>query len=206
MRLAVPRLRTLRSLAALLALGAGAVRAAPPAAPAAAVRVVLETDLGEIEIAVDAARAPATAANFLRYVDAGRYDGGRFHRTVLPDNQPGQAVKIEVVQAGVAPAFEGKDFPPVPLERTSATGLRHLDGTVSMARTAPDTATGDFFVCIGDQPALDFGGHRNPDGQGFAAFGRVVRGMDVVRRIQRSPARGQTLDPPIAIRRARRAR
>jgi peptidyl-prolyl cis-trans isomerase A (cyclophilin A) len=175
------------------------------AGPPAPVRVVLETDLGEIELAVDAARAPVTAANFLRYVDAGRYDGGRFHRTVRQDNQPGQTVRIEVVQAGVAPRFEGKDFPPIALERTRATGLRHLDGTVSMARAEPDTATGDFFVCIGDQPALDFGGRRNPDGQGFAAFGRVVRGMDVVRRIQLAPARGQTLDPPIVIRRARRA-
>jgi peptidyl-prolyl cis-trans isomerase A (cyclophilin A) len=187
---------------ALLVLLSGAPSALPPASP---VHVLLDTDLGEIELAVDVAHAPVTAANFLRYVDSRRYDGGRFHRTVLPDNQPGQLVKIEVVQAGVAPAFEEKDFPPVPLERTSTTGLRHLDGTVSMARAEPDTATGDFFVCIGDQPALDFGGKRNPDGQGFAAFGRVIRGMDVVRRIQHARAQGQTLAPAVVIRRARRA-
>lgn len=179
------------ALVAALALSAG---------PA---RVVLETDLGEIEIALEAGRAPLTAANFLRYVEAGRYDGGRFHRTVREGNQPGQAVRIAVVQAGVAPRHEAADFPPVALERTRETGLRHRDGTVSMARAGPDTATSDFFVCLGDQPGLDFGGRRNPDGQGFAAFGRVVRGMDVVRRIHRAPAQGQALDPPVAIRRAR---
>ena len=89
--------------------------------------------------------------------------------------------------------------PALPLERTRDTGLRHLDGTLSMARAGPDTATSDFFICIGDQPELDFGGKRNPDGQGFAAFGRVTKGMDVVRRIQQAPAEGQTLTPPVSI-------
>ena len=174
-----------------------------PAAAGDAPRVVLETALGEVEIAVDAARAPVTARNFLRYVDGGRYDGGRFHRTVTPENQPGRKVRIDVIQAGVAPAREKDDFPAIPLERTRDTGLSHVDGAISMARDTPDSATSDFFVCVGDQPSLDFGGARNPDGQGFAAFGRVVRGMDVVRRIWRSPARGQALEPPVAIRRAR---
>jgi peptidyl-prolyl cis-trans isomerase A (cyclophilin A) len=90
------------------------------------------------------------------------------------------------------------------LERTRDTGLSHKDGTVSMARAGPDTATSDFFICIGDQPPLDFGGKRNPDGQGFAAFGRVVAGMDVVRRIQAAPAEGQSLKPPVRILRAKR--
>lgn len=174
-----------------------------PAAAGDAPRVVLETALGEVEIAVDAARAPVTARNFLRYVEGGRYDGGRFHRTVTPENQPGRKVKIDVIQAGAAPAREKDDFPAIPLERTRDTGLSHVDGAVSMARDKPDSATSDFFVCVGDQPSLDFGGARNPDGQGFAAFGRVVRGMDVVRWIWRSPARGQALEPPVAIRRAR---
>lgn len=174
-----------------------------PAAAEDAPRVVLETALGEVEIAVDAARAPVTARNFLRYVEGGRYDGGRFHRTVTPENQPGRKVKIDVIQAGAAPAREKDDFPAIPLERTRDTGLSHVDGAVSMARDAPDSATSDFFVCVGDQPSLDFGGARNPDGQGFAAFGRVVRGMDVVRRIWRSPAQGQALEPPVEIRRAR---
>jgi peptidyl-prolyl cis-trans isomerase A (cyclophilin A) len=186
-------------LGVLAALAAGVAGAAP-------VTVVIVTDLGEIEAVVDAAHAPVTSANFLRYVDAGHYAGGRFHRTVRLDNQPGKAkdVLIEVVQAGADPARESQAFPPVPLERTNATGLRHLDGTLSMARDGPDTATSDFFICIGDQPSLDFGGKRNPDGQGFAAFGTVTKGMEVVRRIQASPADGQTLTPPVIIRSIRR--
>jgi len=174
-----------------------------PAAADEAPRVVLETPLGEIEIAVDAARAPLTARNFLRYVADGHYDGGRFHRTVTPGNQPDRKVKIDVIQAGVAPARENDGFAPIPLERTRETGLAHVDGAVSMARDTPDSATSDFFVCVGDQPSLDFGGARNPDGQGFAAFGRVVRGMEVVRKVWRSPASGQRLDPPVPILRAR---
>lgn len=168
-------------------------------------RVVVETELGEIEIEVDSVRAPKTAANFLTYVDGGMYEGGRFHRTVRADNQPDNAVKIEVIQAG-ASATRIREFPPaIELERTSVTQLTHADGAVSMARGGPDTARDQFFICIGNQPELDFGGKRNPDGQGFAAFGRVVRGMDVVRKIQASPAERQTLQPPIRIVRARRA-
>lgn len=172
--------------------------------PAAPVRVLLETELGSVELELDGAHAPVSVANFLRYVDAGRYDGGRFHRTVTLGNQPQSPVKIEVIQAGVDPRHAQDDYPAIPLERTRDTGLRHLDGTLSMARAGPDTATSDFFVCIGDQPSLDFGGKRNPDGQGFAAFGRVAKGMDVVRRIQASPAEGQALKPPIRILRAKR--
>lgn len=170
------------------------------AAPAAPPHVVIATDLGTIEVELAPAAAPATVANFLRYVEAHRYDGGRFHRTVTLANQPQNKVKIEVIQGGVDPEHEKEDFPPIALERTRDTGLRHQDGTVSMARDGPDTATSDFFVCIGDQPELDFGGKRNPDGQGFAAFGHVVSGMDVVRKIQASPAKGQTLTPPVRIR------
>jgi len=180
----------------------GPAREVPPSGEAA--RVLIRTDRGDIVVEVDTARAPATAGNFLRYVDGGFYDGGRFHRTVRLSNQPGQSVRIEVIQAGVNPTREGGGFPPIALERTSVTGLRHLDGVVSMARDGPDTATSDFFICIGDQASLDQGGRRNPDGQGFAAFGRVVKGMEVVRTIQGSPADGQHLTPPIVIRTARR--
>jgi peptidyl-prolyl cis-trans isomerase A (cyclophilin A) len=186
-------------LIGILLAGTGAA-AADDAKPA---RVLLRTELGEIELELSA-KAPKTTANFLRYVDAGRYDGGRFHRTVTPTNQPDDAVKIEVVQAGVNPAKAKDEYPPIKLERTRDTGLAHKDGTISMARDGPDTATGDFFVCVGDQPELDFGGKRNPDGQGFAAFGRVVKGMDVVRRIQAGRADGQTLTPPVTIKTARR--
>jgi peptidyl-prolyl cis-trans isomerase A (cyclophilin A) len=161
-------------------------------------RVRIETSLGAIEVEVDTIRAPVTAGNFLRYVDARRYDGGRFHRSVTLANQPDRKVKIEVIQAGLDSARR-RNFAPIPLERTSVTGLRHVDGALSMARDGPDTATSDFFICIGDQPELDVGGKRNPDGQGFAAFGRVVGGLEVVRAIHRAPAEGQRLAPPIAI-------
>lgn len=168
------------------------------------VLVRIQTELGDIDVEVDMARAPVTAANFLKYVDAGHYDGGRFHRTVKLDNQPDKAVRIEVVQAGVNPLKKRAELPPIPLERTSETGLSHKDGTISMARAEPDSARSDFFLCIGDQPSLDYGGQRNPDGQGFAAFGRVVRGMDAVRKIQMARAEGQELKPPISIVRAAR--
>jgi peptidyl-prolyl cis-trans isomerase A (cyclophilin A) len=170
------------------------------------VKVLIRTDRGNIEVELDAARAPVTTANFLRYVDAKLYDAGLFHRTVRADNQPDNKVKIGVIQGGTDPRRGGKDFPPIKLERTSKTGLMHKDGTISMARDGPDTATSDFFLCVGDQPELDFGGKRNPDGQGFAAFGRVVRGMDVVRKIQAAPAEGQALKPPIKILEIRRGR
>jgi peptidyl-prolyl cis-trans isomerase A (cyclophilin A) len=165
-------------------------------------KVLLRTELGDIALEVCLDRAPVTAANFLKYVDAGRYDGSVFHRTVTLDNQPNNTVKIEVVQGGQLPA--SSSFPAIPLERTSATGIKHFDGVVSMARSGPDTATSSFFICINDQPELDFGGRRNADGQGFAAFGRVVAGMDVVRKIQKQPADGQTLKPPVKILSARR--
>ncbi|HEY8258739.1 MAG TPA: peptidylprolyl isomerase [Gemmatimonadales bacterium] len=161
--------------------------------------VLLTTSLGEIEVEVDSVDAPTTSANFLRYVDLGFYGNfGRFHRTVRSDNQPNDKVKIGVIQAGLAP-YRAQNFPPISLERTNLTGLHHLDGTISMARDGPNTATSDFFICVGNQPALDYGGKRNPDGQGFAAFGRVIRGMDVVKKIQESSARGQTLTPAIRI-------
>ncbi len=174
------------------------------AQPPSPVRVIMETELGDIVIEVDAAHAPATAANFLKYVDAGLYDGGRFHRTVRPDNQRDKTVKIAVIQGAANDARQPAFLPPVALERTSVTGLSHKDGTVSMARGGVDTATHEFFVCVGDQPELDFGGRRNPDGQGFAAFGRVVRGMDVVRRLQMTTAEGEKLTPPMKIVRVRR--
>jgi peptidyl-prolyl cis-trans isomerase A (cyclophilin A) len=161
-------------------------------------RVLIRTALGDIEVEIDTIRAPITSANFLRYVDLGFYRFARFHRTVRPDNQPDNKVKIEVVQAGLD-SLRVKDFPPIKLERTRVTKLSHKDGTISMARDGPDTATSDFFICIGNQPQLDYGGKRNPDGQGFAAFGRVVLGMEVVKRIQAAPARGQRLTPPVQI-------
>ncbi|MSR06522.1 MAG: peptidylprolyl isomerase [Gemmatimonadetes bacterium] len=187
----------MRTLLLALAVAATAV---PLGAQTRLPHVVIRTALGEIEMEIDSVHAPATAANFLRYVDAGLYTAGRFHRAVKPDNQPTSPVKIEVIQAGPDSAARAqRGSAPIALERTSVTGLLHKDGTVSMARGGPDTATSDFFICIGDQPELDFGGKRNADGQGFAAFGRVVRGADVVRKIQQSPVGAQRLTPPVGI-------
>ena len=171
------------------------------------IRVRVQTELGDIVIEVDPVKAPATTANFLKYVDGGQYDGGVFHRTVKMDNQPESTIKIEVIQAGVNPDRAKEAFPAIALERTSVTGILHKDAVVSMARGTPDSATSGWFICINDQPSLDFGGLRNPDGQGFGAFGRVVTGMDVVRKIQAAPSsttrttntEAQRLTPPIKI-------
>ena len=171
------------------------------------VRVRVQTELGDIVLELDPIKAPVTTANFLKYVDAGHYDGGIFHRTVKMDNQPESTVKIEVIQAGVNPERAKEGFPAIALERTNVTGILHKDAVVSMARGAPDSATSGWFICINDQPSLDFGGNRNPDGQGFGAFGRVVTGMDVVRKIQAAPSstnrttntEAQRLTPPIKI-------
>ena len=196
-----------RLLAAALVLTATAIVTPLADAQSKTVRVRVQTSLGDIVLELDGAKAPNTTANFLKYLDAGHYDGGTFHRTVKMDNQPESPIKIEVIQAGVNADKAKAGFEPITLERTNATGLLHKDGAVSMARGAADSATSGWFICINDQPSLDFGGQRNPDGQGFAAFGRVVSGMDVVRKIQQAPSsanrtsnpEAQKLTPPISV-------
>jgi cyclophilin family peptidyl-prolyl cis-trans isomerase len=164
-------------------------------------RVLIQTTAGDFEVALDARRAPVTVGNFLRYANAGLYADGRFFRTVTANNQPTNTVKIAVVQAEGSAAKTNEFFASIVLERTRDTGLRHLDGTISMARDGPDTAQDSFFICVGEQPELDFGGRRNPDGQGFAAFGKVVKGMEAVRKIHAAPADGQALKTPVRIQR-----
>lgn len=159
--------------------------------------VLIKTPMGDIKVEVYEDKAPITSANFLRYVDMGLYDGTSFFRTVTMDNQPKSPVKIEVIQGGQVP--KDKEFSPIKLERTTLTGLHHLDGAVSMGRFKPDSAKSSFFICIGDQPELDYQGNRNPDRQGFAAFGLVTEGMDIVRAIQVEPYMDQRLTPPIHI-------
>jgi peptidyl-prolyl cis-trans isomerase A (cyclophilin A) len=178
--------------------------------------VRIETTLGIIDIAVDTKHAPVTAANFLKYVDARLYDGGRFHRATRPDNYtpaPPEKPAMAIIQGGINPEHRREGFDPIPLERTSVTALKHVVGTVSMARAVQaDTARSDFFICLDDQPSLDFGGKRFDDAQGAAAFGRVVSGLDVVRRIQQQPTNKdadtpmgrQTLTPPVTITRMSR--
>jgi peptidyl-prolyl cis-trans isomerase A (cyclophilin A) len=150
-------------------------------------QIRIDTESGPIVLELYADKAPATVVNFLRYIDAKRYDNTTFYRVVRLDNQANNPVKIEVIQGGLR-ADSTRMFPPITQETTQKTGLKHLDGTLSLARGAPSSGASEFFICINAQPELDFGGKRNPDGQGFAAFGRVVQGMDVVRRIQQ----GQT--------------
>jgi peptidyl-prolyl cis-trans isomerase A (cyclophilin A) len=145
--------------------------------------VRIETVLGDIDIKVWQDRAPASAGYFLADVRAGRYDGSTFFRIVTLANQDAEDHrKIEVIQGGLKHTRD--DLPPaIPHETTAMTGLRHSKGTVSLARFAPGAVYHSFFICLRDEPALDFGGLRHPDGQGFAAFGEVVGGFDVVERI-----------------------
>lgn len=159
---------------------------------------IIKTSLGEITVELYPKKAPITVANFLKYVDAHLYDNTSFFRSVTLNNQPNNDVKIEVIQGGEVDST--KVFAAIPLERTSKTGVLHKNGAISMARDTPDSATCNFFICINDQPSLDFDGKRNKDGQGFAAFGKVTKGMDVVQKIQQlAPNDNQYFKPPVVI-------
>ena len=147
-------------------------------------QILMKTDLGDIKIEVFENEAPITASNFLRYVDENRFTDACFYRVVRLDNQPNSEIKIEVIQGGLYEDFHTDALEPIKHETTKETGILHKNGVISMARNEPRTATSEFFICVGDQPKLDFDGDRNPDLQGFAAFGKVVEGMDVVRQIQ----------------------
>ena len=183
----------------------------PVAAAGENVDVILATSHGDIRISLDTEQAPLTSANFLRYVDGEHYDGATFYRTVRYENDNGNP-KIEVIQGGLRGS--GSPFEPIGHEDTGQTGLRHTDGVISMARDEIGTASSEFFICVGDQPGLDKGAARHADGQGFAAFGKVVEGMEVVRRIHASPSSapgyseyvsGQIIERPVRIDRVRRA-
>lgn len=162
-------------------------------------QVRMETSMGDIIVEIDTIHAPITAKNFLKHIKEGTFENSVFYRVVRLDNQPNNDVKIEVIQGGLftAPRFE--KIAPIAHEPTSITGIKHLDGTLSMARMQPGTASTEFFICVGDQPELDYGGKRNPDGKGFAAFGHVTEGMDVVRKIQHLKDEKQTQVEPVSI-------
>ncbi len=162
-------------------------------------KVTLETPFGKIVCEIDTVHAPVTALNFLRHIELKTYNDAVFYRVVRLDNQPNSKIKIEVIQGGLYADEKIDRQPPIPHETTKVTGLNHLDGTVSMARNQPGTASTEFFICVGDQPELDFGGNRNGDGQGFAAFGKVIEGMDVVRKIQQLNDTSQYLLEPVKI-------
>lgn len=158
---------------------------------------LIKTELGDIKMKVYPKKAPNTVKNFERYVERNDFDGATFYRVVRMDNQPVNPVKIEVIQGNFVKS--DKAFDAIDIETTEQTGVKHVDGAISMARGAPNTASCAFFICVNDQPSLDYGGMRNPDGQGFAAFGKVVSGMDIVRQIQSGETDEQTLKKPIKI-------
>lgn len=163
--------------------------------------VIIETGFGDIEAEIYTDKAPKTASAFLRYVDSGLYDRSNFYRVLTVDNQPSNAAKAKLIQGGIwktAPA-RALAMPGIPHETTQQTGIKHTDGVLSMARLAPGTATTEFFICVGNQPGFDYGGENNPDGQGYATFGKVVKGMSVVRKIYDQPENDQAFTPPVAI-------
>ncbi len=163
--------------------------------------VVIETAFGDIEVELFADKAPLTSAAFLGYIDSGWYDRSDFYRVLHIDNQPSNAPKSELIQGGIwksnnklAVSVKG-----IPHESTRQTGIRHKTGVISLARAAPGTAGTEFFICLDDEPGLDYGGENVADKQGYSAFGKVVKGMDVVRKIYRQRERNQYFDPLITI-------
>ena len=174
-------------------------RPGPPA-------VVIQTELGDITAEIDTLKAPITGSHFLSLVEQGIYQDALFYRVVRMDNQPDDRIRIEVIQGGLLEDEKVDSHPSIEHETTEMTGIRHTHGVISMARNEPGSASTEFFICIGDQPELDFGGARNPDRQGFAAFGKVIEGMEVVKTIQTLPDSGQMLIDPVRILNIRRIR
>jgi peptidyl-prolyl cis-trans isomerase A (cyclophilin A) len=189
--------------------GTGALVAWPAFAQAPAPRVTLTTALGAIELELAIDKAPITAGNFLAYVDQKRLDGSSFYRAMKLAPSP----PLGLIQGGLQ-GNPAKVLPPIAHEPTTKTGLKHTDGTISLARYAPGTATCDFFICIGDQPSLDADPSQSGDNQGFAAFGHLTAGAEVARKILAAPVsptagegvmKGEMLDPAVAILTARRS-
>jgi peptidyl-prolyl cis-trans isomerase A (cyclophilin A) len=163
--------------------------------------VIIQTQAGDIEVELYPRMAPRTVAAFLSYVDSGFYKNSNFYRVLNEENQATGTDPSELIQGGIWRTNHAKaaSLPGVPHEPTQQTHLLHTDGVISLARQAPGTATTEFFICIGDQPGFDYGGSNNPDGQGYAAFGKVVKGMDVVRAIYAMPENDQSFTPPVSI-------
>jgi peptidyl-prolyl cis-trans isomerase A (cyclophilin A) len=162
-------------------------------------QVLIRTEFGDITLEIFVDKAPLTAKNFLEYVRRGLYRDAVFYRVLTESNQPEDKIKVLLIQGGIYNNPQPKTLPPIAHETTKKSGILHKDGVISLPRLKPGTGSADFFICIGEQPELDFGGMRNPDGKGFAAFGRVIEGMEAVRRIQKQPTKGQTLEPSIKI-------
>jgi peptidyl-prolyl cis-trans isomerase A (cyclophilin A) len=163
--------------------------------------VKIETNFGDFIVELYPEKAPKTVTAFLSYVDSGYYKNSSFYRVLKAADQPSSSFKSDLIQGGI---WETKNkfqikLPGIPHEPTSQTGILHKDGTISLARLAPGTASTEFFIVIGNQPAYDYGGDANSDGQGFAAFGRVIEGMDVVKQIHDQPDNETNFTPPISI-------
>lgn len=162
-------------------------------------RVEISTRQGDIVIELYPDKAPKTVAAFLSYVEKDLYNNASFYRVLNDENQPSNAAKANLIQGGLYRSKKRPELAGIPHETTKQSGILHKDGVVSLARLEPGTATAEFFICVGDQPGFDFGGANNADGQGYAAFGRVIKGLDIVRKIYNLPEDNQYFDPPVPI-------
>ena len=162
-------------------------------------QIIINTSLGDITVELYPQKAPITVSNFLKLIDANVYDDATFYRTVTLNNQPDNEVKIEVIQGGLSFTKDLVDFETIAHETTETTGILHENGVISMARNKPGSASTEFFICVGDQPSLDFDGTRNPDLQGFSAFGKVIKGLEIVKQIQEQSEEKQLMKPRIPI-------
>jgi len=163
--------------------------------------IVIETQLGDIEVELFADKAPKSVAAFLSYVDSGMYEHSSFYRVLKAEDQPSSGFKTDLIQGGIwyTNSAKAATLHGIEHESTKQTGLSHTNGTISLARTTPGSATAEFFIVIGDQKDYDYGSKINPDGQGYAAFGRVIRGMEIVKRIHSQPNNEESLTPPVEI-------
>ena len=161
--------------------------------------VVIQTKFGDIEVELYPANAPKSVAAFLSYVDSGYYKNTSFYRALNDDNQPTGNAETAILQGGIWQTKPGINIPGIAHENTSQTKLTHKNGTISLARQAPGTASTEFFICIGDQKGFDYGGSNNADRQGYAAFGQVVKGMRLIKQFYKQPTNDDLLKQPIDI-------
>lgn len=163
--------------------------------------VIIETAYGDITIELYKTKAPKTTEAFLSYVDSGWYDHANFYRTLQMDNQPSNAPKTLLLQGGIWKSNNSlaQSVKGIPHESTRQTGIKHQAGIISLARAEPGTAGTEFFICMDDEPGLDYGGENVADRQGYSAFGKVIKGMDIVKKIHSQKERNQYLDPYITI-------
>ena len=163
--------------------------------------ISIETQFGKIHVELFPDKAPKSVAAFLSYVDQGLYKNSSFYRVLKEGNQPTSSFKTELIQGGIWETNNTKanNLKGIPHETTKQTGILHTNGTISLARTTPGTASSEFFICVGAQPLYDFGNSANPDRQGYAAFGKVVKGLDVLKKVHQQPENGEAFYPSVRI-------